>query len=95
MLLRLLVALQLELVLIADFYGEHPKFTYFSSGHHHPNTAFSLCLTKCNDNVFEDSVHNRKVAILSEAVVANKPKEWSGYFHLAVLSTNPNCQTLI
>ena len=50
------------------------------------------------------SAHDRKLAILSEAQVASKPKEWSGYFHLTALATMlgrsvfssyPNCQTWI
>ena len=101
-LLRLLVAL--ELVLNADFYAQHPKFTYFPAGGRHPNTVFSLCLTNSSNKLFHDTEHDRKLAILSEARVASKPKEWSGYFHLTALATvlarpvfssYPNCQTWI
>ena len=101
-LLRLLVAL--ELVLNANFYAQHPKFTYFPAGGRHPNTVFSLCLTNSSNKLFHDTEHDRKLAILSEARVASKPKEWSGYFHLKALATvlgrpvfssYPNCQTWI
>ncbi|CAH3188790.1 unnamed protein product [Porites lobata] len=101
-LLRLLVAL--ELVLNADFYVQHPKCTYFPAGGRHPNTVFSLCLTNSSNKVFHDTEHDKKFAILSEAWVASKPKEWSGYFHLKALATvlarpvfssYPNCQTWI
>ena len=101
-LLRLLVALELELN--ADFYAQHPKCTYFPAGGRHPNTVFSLCLTNSSNKVFHDTEHDRKFAILSEAWVASKPKEWSGYFHLTALATvlarpvfssYPNCQTWI
>ena len=101
-LLRLLVALELDLN--ADFYAQHPKCTYFPAGGRHPNTVFSLCLTKSSNKVFHDTEHDRKFAILSEAWVASKPKEWSGYFHLTALATvlarpvfssYPNCQTCI
>ena len=101
-LLRLLVAL--ELALNADFYAQHPKCTYFPAGGRHPNTVFSLCLTNSSNRVFHDTEHDRKFAILSEAWVASKPKEWSGYLHLTaratvlarpVFSSYPNCQTWI
>jgi len=71
-LLQLLVAL--ELVLHVNFYAQHPKFTYFTSGGRHPNTVFSLCLTRSSNNVFHDTNQNRTASILSEARVASKPK---------------------
>ena len=101
-LLRLLVAL--ELVLNADFYAQHPKFSYFPTGGRHPNAIFSLCLTNSSNKVFHDTEHDRKLAILSEARVASKPKEWSRHFHLTALakvsarpvfSSYPNCQAWI
>ncbi|KAK2551680.1 hypothetical protein P5673_027473 [Acropora cervicornis] len=57
-----------------------------------------------SNKVFHGTEHDRKLAILSEAQVASKPKEWSGYFHLTALATvlgrsvfssYPNCQTCI
>ena len=68
-LLRLLVAL--ELSLNVNFYVQHPKFTYFPSGGHHPNTVFSLCVTRSSNKVFHDSDQNRALVILSEARTAN------------------------
>ena len=68
-----------------------------------PQYRFSQCLTNSSNKVFHDTKHDRKFAILSEAWVASKPKEWSGYFHLTALATvlarpvfssYPNCQTL-
>ena len=99
-LLRLLVAL--ELALNVDFFTNHPKFTYFPSGGHHPNTVFSLCLTGSSNKIFHNSDQNRVLATWSEACIASKPKEWSGYFHVTALSTvlarpvfssYPNCQS--
>ena len=84
MLLRLLVAL--ELALNVDFYAQHPKFASFPSGGRHPNTVFSLCLSKSSDKAFHDSEQDRKVAIWSEACTPSTPKEWSGYFHVLALS---------
>ena len=101
-LLRLLVAL--ELVLNVDFYAQHPKFSYFRSGGRHPNTVFSLCLTNAANNVFQDSYQNKTLPIRAEARTASTPREWSGYFHVAALSTvlarpvfsmYPNCQSWI
>lgn len=99
-LLRLLVAL--ELAINASFYVQHPKFSYFPSGSHHPKTVFSLCLMRSGNKVFHDSHQNRELAILSEGHTASKPKEWSGYFHVSALSTvlarpvfssYPNCHS--
>ena len=42
-LLRLLVAL--ELALNVDFFTNHPKFTYFPSGGHHPKVATRFSTT--------------------------------------------------
>ena len=83
-LLRLLVAL--ELAINVSFYAQHPKFTYFPSGGRHPNTVFSLCLTRRINDVFHDSAQNRELAVFSEARTASQPKEWSGYFQVSALS---------
>ena len=97
-LLRLLVAL--ELAINVSFYAQHPKFTYFPSGGRHPNTVFSLCLTRRGNDVFHDSAQNRELAVFSEARTASQPKEWSGYFQVSALSavlvrpvfsSYPNC----
>jgi len=97
-LLRLLVAL--ELAINVSFYAQHPKFTYFPSGGCHPNTVFSLCLTRRGNDVFHDSAQKRELAVFSEARTASKPKEWSGYFQVSALSavlarpvfsSYPNC----
>ena len=71
---------------------------------HHPDTLFSLCLTTNSDQVFHDKSRSREEAILSEARVASKSYEWSGFFHVAALSsilcspifsTYPHCNTWI
>ena len=102
-LLRLLVAL--ELLLNMDFYIQHPRLTsYSNTDSHHHDTLFSLCLTTNSDQVFRDKSHSREEAILSEARVASKSYEWSGFFHVAALSsvlcrpifsTYPHCNTWI
>ena len=102
-LLRLFVAL--ELLLNMDFYIQHPRLTSFSNtDSHHPDTLFSLCLTTNSDQVFHDKSCSREEAILSEARVASKSYEWSGFFHVAALSsvlcrpifsTYPHCNTWI
>lgn len=102
-LLRLLVAL--ELLLNMDFYIQHPRLTSFSNtDSHHHDTLFSLCLTTNSDQVFHDKSRSREEAILSEARVASKSYEWSGFFHVAALSsvlcrpifsTYPHCNTWI
>ncbi len=98
--LRLLVAL--ELALNVKFYAQHPKFSSFPSDGRHPNTVFSLCLTKSSDKAFHDNNQDRQMAIWSEARAASTPKKWSGYFHVLALSsvlarpvfsTYPNCQS--
>ena len=102
-LLRLLVAL--KLLLNVDFYIQHPRLTSFSNtDSHHHDTLFSLCLTTNIDQVFHDKSRSREEAILSEARVASKSYEWSGFFHVAALShvlcrpifsTYPHCNTWI
>ena len=96
--------LPLSLFLMLIFTRSIQNFSYFPAGGRHPNTVFSLCLTNSSNTVFHDTEHDRKLAILSEARVASKPKEWSGYFHLTALATvlgrpvfssYPNCQTWI
>ena len=78
-LLPLLMAL--ELLLNMDFYIQHPRLTSFSNtDSHHPDTLFSLCLTTNSDQVFHDKSCSREEAILSEAHVASKSYEWSGFF---------------
>ena len=102
-LLRLLVAL--ELLLNVDYYIHHPRLTSFSNtDSHHPDTLFSLCLTTDSDQVFQDKSRSREEAIWSEARVASKSYEWSGFFHVAALSSvlcrpifsaYPHCNTWI
>lgn len=102
-LLRLLVAL--ELLLNTDYYIHHPRLTSFSNtDSHHPDTLFSLCLTTNSDQVFHDKSRSREEAIWSEARVASKSYEWSGFFHVAALSSvlcrpifsaYPHCNTWI
>ena len=85
-LLCLLVAL--ELLLNKDYYIQHPRLTSFSNTNsHHPDTLFSLCLTTNSDQFFHDIGCCREKAIWSEARVASKSCEWSGFFHIAVLSS--------
>ena len=81
---RLLVALELDINV--SFYAQHPKFTYFPSGCCHPNTVFTLCLTRRSNDIFHDSAQNRELAVFSEARNASKPKEWSGYFQVSALT---------
>lgn len=84
-LLCLLVAL--ELLLNKD-YIQHPRLTSFSNTNsHHPDTLFSLCLTTNSDQFFHDIGCCREKAIWSEVRVASKSCEWSGFFHIAVLSS--------
>ena len=101
-LLRLLVAV--ELLLNCEFYIQHPRFTSFSSADHQEDKLFSLCLTRESDKVYVDTNKSKEDAIWSEALIATKSKEWSGFFHIAALSTviarpifsaYPNCQTWI
>ena len=101
-LLRLLVAV--ELLLNCEFYIQHPRFTPFSSADHQEDKLFSLCLTRESDKVYVDTKKSKEDAIWSEALIATKSKEWSGFFHIAELSTviarpifsaYPNCQTWI
>ena len=71
----------LELLLNMDFYIQHPRLTSFSNtDSHHPDTLFSLCLTTNSDQIFHDKSCSREEAILSEAHVASKSYEWSGFF---------------
>ena len=101
-LLRLLVAI--ELLLNCGFYIRHPRLTLFSMADHEEDKLFSLCLTRDSDNVYVNINNSKEDAIWLEALVATKRKEWSGFFHLAALSTvlarpifsaYPNCQTWI
>lgn len=95
----------LELLLNMDFYIQHPRLTSFSNtDSHHPDKLFSLCLTTNSDQVFHDKSCSREEAILFEARVASKSYEWSGFFHVAALSsilcrpifsTYPHCNTWI
>lgn len=83
-LLRLLVAL--ELLLNKDYYIQHPRLTSFSNtDSHHPDTLFSLCLTTNSDQFFHDIGCCREKAIWSEARVASKSCEWSGFFFIFLL----------
>jgi len=90
----------LVLAINVSFCAQHPKFTYFLSDCHHPNTVFSLCLTRWDNNIFHDSAQNRELAVFSEVRTASKPKAWSGYFQVLALSavlarlvfsSYPNC----
>ena len=78
--------------------------TPFQALIHHPDTLFSVCLTTNSDQVFHDKSCSRKEAIWSEACIASKSYEWSGFFHIAALlsvlgkpifSAYPNCITWI
>ena len=84
-LLRLLVAI--ELLLNSEFYIQHPILTLFSSADHQEDKPFSLCLTRDSDKVYVHTNKSKEDAIWSKAQVATKCKEWSGFFHIAALST--------
>lgn len=93
-----------ELLLNCQFYMQHQRFTSFSSTDHQEDKLFSLCLTRESDKVYVDSNKSKEDAIWSEALIATKSKEWSGFFQIAALSTviarpifssYPNCQTWI
>ena len=77
-LLRLLVAI--ELLLNSEFYIQHPTLTLLSSADHQEDKLFSLCLTRDSDKVYVNTNKSKEDAIWSEAQVATKCKEWSGFF---------------
>ena len=58
-----------------------------SSADHQEDKLFSLCLTRDSDKVYVNTNKSKEDAICSEALVATKCKEWSGFFHIATLST--------
>ena len=76
-----------ELLLNCQFYMQHQRFTSFSSADHQEDKLFSLCLTRESDKVYVDSNKSKEDAIWSEALIATKSKEWSGFFQIAALST--------